>query len=100
MRGDGFRARENIGIDAEFAHIGGDGFGVEAVVVAELFRIVNAAENHFVSGRKRLWQSFLENFAAHGVGARLENGPQTASGPAAACSGDGGANGGGMVREI
>src|SRR5579871_1170300 len=100
MFGNGFRAGENFGVDSEFANIGGDGFRIEAIFIAELLRVVHAAKNHLVAGGEGLRQRFLENFAAHGIGTRLKYGPQAASRPTAARSGDRGANGSGMMRKI
>ena len=79
---------------------GGNGFGVEALVIGELSGAMNAAENDAIAESEGLRKSILENAATHGVGARLENGPETAVGPAEAGRFDGGANGGGMMGKI
>src|SRR5260221_2534797 len=100
MFGNGFRAAENFGFDSEFEYVRGNGFGIEAVVVAELLCVVHAAENHFVGRGERLRQGFLEDFAAHRVRTGFENGPKASAGPAAAGGGDGRADGGGMMRKI
>src|SRR6267154_4540867 len=100
MSRNGFCSAENFGIRAELANVCGDGLRVEAIVVAELLCVVDAAENDLVGCGERLWQGFLEDFAAHGVRTGFENGPEATSGPAAAGSGDGGANSGGVMRKI
>ena len=61
---------------------------------------MNAAEEDAIAEREGLRQSILKNSAAHGIGARLENGPEAAVRPAKARGFDGGADGGGMMREI
>src|SRR5215510_13460415 len=91
---------KNVRVDAELAHIGGDVFGIETIFISELSRIMNVAENDFVGRRKSSGQRFLKDFAAHGVGARLENRPQTTAGPAAASSGNCRAHCRWVMREI
>src|SRR6266702_2009211 len=88
------------GIFAERANTGRNGFRIEAILVAQLLRSKNTAEDHAVAERKRLRQSFLENLAPHGIRARLENRPEPPSGPTCPRGVDRRFHRRGMVREI
>src|SRR6266496_4271215 len=75
------RAWKYARIFAERANTRRNGLRIEAILVAQLHRPKFTAKDHAVAERKRLRQSFLKNLPPHGIRARLENRPETPSGP-------------------
>src|SRR6185437_13953560 len=73
---------------------------VEAFAFRYGFRAKDASDHHFVGGGQGLRQLVLQDIAAQGVGAGLQDGPQAAPGIAGAQSLDGFGDGGGVVGEI
>src|SRR6266478_7406959 len=100
MVGDGRRAGQYVCLNSKFANVGSDTLGIEAIVVAELRCVIDAAENDFIRCCQGLRQGFLKNLTAHGIRAWFENGPQTTARPTSARCGDGRAYGSGVVGEI
>src|SRR5260370_36878719 len=82
MLDDGVRTGKHAGVLAEGTHTFRNGLGVKAILAIQLLSAKNAAENDPVADGERPRQRLLKHFAAHGIGPRLENGPQPAPWPA------------------
>src|SRR6266404_2018865 len=97
---NGVRTRKHAGVFAELTDTFRNGLGVQAILASQLLGTKNASENDAVAKSQRLRQRILKHFPAHGIGSRLENSPQPASGPAAACGFDRRLHGSGVMRKI
>jgi len=98
--GNGIGTGEDASVLAKSADSGGNGFGVEALVIGELACTVDPAEENSVAEGQGLRESVLKNATAHRIGARFQDGPETAAGPSEAGGFDRGADGRGVMREI
>ncbi len=64
-------------LSAEAGDVGGESVGIEPVVFRDLVKIRDGGDDGEIRGGEGLGQLGLENGAARGVGARLEQNPQT-----------------------
>src|SRR6266446_819378 len=67
MLSDGVGTGKHAGIFAEGTNTLRYGFGVQAILSAQLLGAENTAENHAVAKCERLRQRILKHFAAHGI---------------------------------
>src|SRR5579872_5959245 len=80
---------------------GGDNvFRMESLGGRDSLRLINAGEDDLVSKREAVDEFALEDVAAEGVAARLENGPEAAARIGRTQSAEGFADRGGMVGEV
>jgi hypothetical protein len=83
---DGFDVRQVETFAAEAGDVGGEFHGIEAVVFGDFVEVRNRGDDGEVGEGEGFGEFVLEDGAAGGVGARLEENPQAAMPEGQACN--------------